>query len=239
MWTKRLPAWDMKSLQYRRLSPDDIEEWGRTICLAYRWLGEPRIHFIAEWQEGGREAFVRRSWELYDEADVVVGHNSRNFDTKHLQGEWELEGLGPSSPVKHFDTLLEARKHFNYEANHLDTLTNRFGIPAKTDKYRIEMAMAAVGGDEKARRRIERYNRGDVKASTGLYLRLRPWGSVNLGVFHEGDVARCPACSSTRLQRRGVAVTALGRYPRYQCQGCGKWSKGKKAEGPTVEVRSA
>lgn len=239
MRTKQLEAWDMKSLQYRRLTPDDIDTWGRTICLAYRWLGEARVHFIAEWQEGGRAAFLQNAWNVYDEADMVVGHNSINFDTKHLQGEWELEGLGPSSPVQEFDTLLVARKRFNFEANHLDTLTKRLGLASKTDKYRSATAWAAVDGDEKAQRRIQRYNIGDVKATTGLYLRLRPWGNSNLGVFIDGERQVCPACASPKVQRRGAAVTKLGRYPRFHCQSCGHWSKGKKALGPTTEGRPA
>jgi hypothetical protein len=229
----------MKSLQYRRLSPDDIEEWGRTICLAYRWFGEP-IQFIAEWQEGGREGFLRAAKDLLLEADVLVGHNSKGFDFAHLKGDLIMAGLGTVPEPKHFDTLLLARKHANWEANHLDTLTKRLGIPAKTDKYRIDVAMAAVSGDEKAQRRIERYNRGDVRASTGLYLKFRALGDINLGLFAE-DPSRpsCTACQSTKLQRRGVAVKNALRYPRFQCTRCGKWMTSKKAEGPSVEMRPA
>ena len=40
-WTKPLPVWDMKGLQNKYLSPDDIETWGRTICLASQWWGGP------------------------------------------------------------------------------------------------------------------------------------------------------------------------------------------------------
>lgn len=239
MWTKQLPVWDMRGLMNRRLTPGDIAEWGRTICMAYRTLGKP-VQFTAEWHDGGREAFIRQTWDVFNEADVIVGHNSKAFDTKHLQGEWALLGLGPASPVKHFDTLVEARKHFNFEANHLDTLTKRFGIVAKNDKYRIDTAMAAVGGDVKAQKRIERYNRGDVRASTGLYLYLRAWGNVNLGLYRDDDRPVCPACESPRMQRRGYAVKQALKYPQYQCQACGKWMTSKKAVSTaSVEMRPA
>ena len=239
MRTKQLEAWDMKSLQYRRLTPNDIESWGRTICLAYQWLGERKVNFIAEWQEGGRDAFLKKAHEILSEADLVVGHNSIQFDVPHLQGEFALEGLGEPAPFKQFDTLLTARKKFNYEANHLDTLTRRFGLSHKTDKYSSKVAWAAVEGDEKAQRRIQRYNEGDVRATTALYLYLRPWGSYNLGTFVDGadDKLVCPICTSTKLQRRGERASSLGRYPQYQCQSCGKWSKGKRLLSPTVEVR--
>lgn len=242
MWTKRLPVWDMKGLMNRRLSPDDVDEWGRTICLAYQWADERVVHFIAEWDEGGRGGFLTAARDLYDEADVVVGHNSIGFDTKHLQGEWALEGLTPPSPVKEIDTLQLARRFFNFEANHLNTLTQRFCLPHKTDKYSVSMAMGAVGGDEKAQKRIASYNRGDVRATTALYRYLRNRSNVNLNLFADDpSVVACPKCGSKRLQRRGFAVKAALRYPKFQCQSCGGWSTSKTAikEAGSVEMRPA
>ena len=239
MRTKPLEAWSMKDLQYRRLRPEDIDTWGRTICLAYQWLGERKVHFIAEWQEGGRKAFLETARDLLSEADVVVGHNSKGFDVPHLQGEFMLEGIAQPAPFKQFDTLLTARSKANFEANHLDTLTRRFGLPHKSDKYSSKVAFAACEGDEKMQRKLQRYNENDVRATTALYLYLRPWGNVNLNVFFDDadGVLRCPACQGTKVQRRGVATTALGKYPRVQCQSCGKWGKLKKLLAPTVEVR--
>lgn len=238
MWTKRLPAWDMRSLMSRRLTPDDVDEWGRTICLAYRVRGERQIHFLAEWQEGGRPAFLRAAWDVYDGADVIVGHNIQDFDTPHLQGEWMLEFGYLPSPVKHIDTLKLARKHANYEANHLDTLDKRFGHGGKTDKYRIGTAMDAVNGDVKAQRKLERYNQGDIRATERVLKRLLPLSNVNLGLYETDDIPRCPACGSTELESRGYAYTAISAFPRYRCKKCGKWSKGKKSEY-VVEVRPA
>lgn len=240
MRTKSLPVWDMKGLTYRRLTPGDIERWGRTICLAYRWVGERRTHFLAEWQEGGRHAFLTAARDLLDEANVVVGHNSKGFDVPHLQGEFVLEGITPPSPFDHFDTLLTMRKTGNLEANHLDTLDKRFGFSGKTDKYRIEVAEAAASGDEKMQRKIERYNRGDIAATLRVYDRLRPWGNTaNLGKFND-DPTRpvCPACGGRQLQRRGFAVKTALRYPRYQCTDCGKWMTSKTSvRGTSVEMR--
>lgn len=239
MRTKSLAAWDLKSLQYRRLSPDDIERWGRTICLAYRWVGEKRTHFIAEWQDGGRIGFLERARDLLDEADVLIGHNSKGFDYPHLIGEMILENLRLPSPVKHFDTLLLMRKHGNLEANHLDTLDKRFGFSGKTDKYRIEMAEAAAAGDEKMQRKIASYNRGDIAATLRVRERLLGLSEINLGLYAD-DPSRpaCSACESTNIQRRGVAVKQALRYPRWHCQDCGKWMTSRSAlAGGAVEMR--
>ena len=242
MRTKNLAVWDMKGLTYRRLNPGDIERWGRTICLAYRWLGGGKTEFIAEWQEGGRLGFLEAARDLLDEADIVVGHNSTGFDVPHLEGEFILENLTPPSPFKQFDTLLTMRKHGNLEANHLDTLDKRFGFSGKTDKYRIDVAEAAAAGDEKMQRKIERYNKGDIAATTRVFLRLRPWGNLNVGLFVEDPTDPvCPACGGKRLQRRGYSVKSALRYPRFQCQatGCGRWSTSRKAAAGSVEMRPA
>lgn len=239
--TKNLAAWDFKSLQYRRLTPDDVERWGRTICLAYQWYGEKRVGFIAEWQDGGRKGFLEGARDLLDQADVVVGHNSTGFDVPHLKGEFILEGLTPPSPFKEFDTLLTMRRNGNLEANHLDTLDKRFGYTGKTDKYRIDVAEGAVAGDVKLQRRIERYNKGDIAATRRVFERLRPYGNLNLGLFADDPTAPvCSACEGSNLHRRGYAVKTALRYPKYQCQDCGKWSTSKTAvKGLSVEMRPA
>lgn len=241
MRTKDLPVWDMKGLQYRRLVPDDIARWDRTVCLAYRWKGERRIGFIAEWLPGGRDEFLRRAHELIDEADLLVGHNSKGFDYPHLLGDFTMAGLSRPSPVKHFDTLLTARSNANWPANHLDTLDKRFGNHGKTDKYRVEMAEAAVDGDERQQRLIERYNKGDIRATDRVAKVLLPHATgFNLGLYEDDPTAPvCPRCQSSRLQRRGYLVKQALRYPRFQCQSCGGWSTSRSSVPGPVEMRPA
>lgn len=239
MWTKPLPVWDMAGLKNHYLTSDEIESWGRTICMAYRWQGEKEMHFISEWGDG-RGEFLDKAWDVYDEADVVVGHNVQDFDSLHLNGDWIIAGRTLPSPVQYVDTLKLARKGANWEANHLDTLDKRFGHRGKTDKYRIQMAMDAVNGDVRAQKKIQRYNEGDIRASERVYERLRPLSKVNVGAFVDSDVPACPACGGTELERRGYSYTAAGAYPRFHCKNkrCGKWSKGRKSEY-LVELRPA
>ena len=236
-WTKPLPIWDMKALKYKYLGPNDIQSWSRTFCHAYQWLDDRTVSSMAEWEEGGRIGFLERTAALLNEADVIVGHNMRDFDLPHLLGEFILEDLPAVAEPKVFDTLRVMQRKGNLENNQLDTLAKRFGFSGKTDKYRIDLAMKAVGGDVKAQERIIRYAKGDIRATKKVYLRERPHGRVNLGVFVDDEQVVCPHCAGTKVQRRGYAVTTLGRYPRFQCQGCGGWSKGKKALRATTELR--
>ncbi len=78
---ERLPGtayvWEPKT---RYVAPRNFLEWPRLLCFAARWYGDKRVVFEAEWRKGGREQMVKRAWELYDEADIVVTYNGRRFD---------------------------------------------------------------------------------------------------------------------------------------------------------------
>lgn len=237
--------WDLngwKDLIRRRISFEEVQEWPRTICLAWRQLGKTKVEFAAEWQEDGYEGMLRRAWDAYDKADIIVGHNVRAFDTKHLNTGWRDLGLGQPSPFKTVDTLTQARAVFGDESKQLVALTSRLGIPTKTDKYDVKTARAAVAGDVKAQRKLAAYNKGDIIASEELYLATRTWmkSHPNMGLYMDGDVKRCGRCGNAELQRRGFAYTDESKFQQYACvgdKGCGAWMRGKQAIART-EVRS-
>lgn len=230
--------WDLsqhKHLLGRRINPDEVREWPRTICLAWRWLGQKPVHFSAEWQSHGYEGMLRDAWDVYDQADLIVGHNVAAFDTKHLRTGWRDLGLTPPSPFKPVDTLTHARRLFGDESMQLVALTTRLEIASKTDKYDVKTARAAVAGDVKAQRKLAAYNKGDIIASEELYLRLRPWmqGHPHVGLYGLDDSDCCGKCGNrVALERRGFAYTPLGKFQQYQCKpekgGCGGWSRGKR-----------
>lgn len=226
--------WDLSQWKRtigRRINPDEVLSYPRTICLAWRQLGQKRVEFAAEWQDGGHDEMLAAAWRVYNDADAIVGHNAAAFDTKHLNTGWRDLGLPPPAPFKVIDTLSAARKVFGDESKTLNSLCKRLEIPAKTDKYDPEVAKAAVAGDTRAQRKLAAYNKGDIIASEALYLRLRPWipGHPHQGLYMDTDVSVCSRCGSEDLQRRGYAVTNLGKYRRFQCMACGAWSRGKRA----------
>jgi predicted RNA-binding Zn-ribbon protein involved in translation (DUF1610 family) len=70
-----------------------------------------------------------------------------------------------------------------------------------------------------------------------LYNSLRPWirNHPNHNLFADDHV--CPNCGSTRLQKRGTAISSTGTYQRYQCSACGTWSQSTKSIKSSVEVK--
>jgi hypothetical protein len=231
-----VPFWTLGDYKNRRIHADHVTDWPRTICAAWRWYGDKRVHFASEWGEGGRDAMLRTIWDAYDNADIVVGHNVGPFDTKKLRSEWKLAGLPAPSTHKTVDTLAVARAQFGFESNTLDSLCKRFGLGGKTDKYDAQVASAAVAGDKAAQRKLRLYNCGDVEQTEALYDALRGWipNHPHVGVF--GKELRCNQCGSdqlTRLQSTYQAVVL--DYPAYRCDNCsslirGQWEKARRAD---------
>ena len=217
--------WDLNAWKHTlsyRLPADSVVEWPRTICVAWRWYGQNRIHFASEWGDG-HQGMIETVWEVFDRAQIVVGHNSRGFDEKKLKTDWRDYGLLKPSPWKSVDTLTIARREFGDESNTLDALCRRAGIPHKTDKYDVTTARAAVAGDKRAQRKLRLYNMGDIDASTALYDRFRPWDSTHPHsvVPNADDRPTCHACWGDDLEPNGTTLARQITYRLYRCRGCG------------------
>jgi hypothetical protein len=225
---ERLPGvftadfWDLNAFKGRRIHPDTVVEWPRTICVAWRWYGDKSTSFVSEWADG-REAMLRATWEAWDQADVVYGHNVDRFDGRKLNTEWRDLGLPAPRPPKFVDTLKEARKVFGDESFTLAALTQRLGIDTKTDKYSIQMARDAVAGDKTAQRKLKSYNIGDIAASEALVDRLRGWipsHPHNL-MGTADDRPTCNQCWGDNLVRNGTKLAQQISYTLYRCGDCG------------------
>ena len=83
---------------------------------------------------------------------------------------------------------------------------------------------------------MEKYNRQDVVLLEPLYKKLLPWipNHINAGLFTTKLKPVCPTCGSSHLQSRGETKSKTLTYNRYQCQGCGTWSRTKKSTTATT-----
>lgn len=200
-------------------------EMPRTICWSARWYNNPNPMFGAEWEKGGHQRMLSRIWELYDEADVVVGYNQINFDNKHLRGEWFEAGLQTPSPWKDVDLLKVVRRQFGWEFKSLDAVTKRLGAGGKRLHYDADMAYDAIAGDKEAQETLKEYNLGDIELTEWLYDRLRGWIPNHPQV---GDFSHCcENCGGTNLElQESTYVAVMIDYELWRCADCGKYHKG-------------
>ena len=218
-----IPFWDLGDYRNRRIHPDTVTAWPRTVCAASKWYGEPSsVQFVAEWKRGGYEKMMDKLWHRLDKAQIVVGHNWVKFDDKKLNSAFLELGWPAPSPYKIVDTLKVAWGVFGFESNTLDALTKRLGIQSKTGHYSADTANAAVAGDKAARAEIETYNIGDIVATEGLYDYLRPWIKNHPhNANGSTDKPVCNRCWEGNFRRQGVVLATVISYTGYRCSLCG------------------
>lgn len=75
---------------------------------------------------------------------------------------------------------------------------------------------------------IVNHCRRDVLVLEEAYLRLRPLVLDHPSRGLVDGRGGCGVCGKSHLIKRGFHITRTRRYQRYQCTGCGAWSKGLK-----------
>lgn len=206
-----------------------IEEDPRMICLAAKWLGSPKkdIEFYSEWGDG-RTGMFEQVWRLMDEADAIIGYNSRGFDVKWMRAELAVEGFNPPSPHKDIDLFTAVKNQFRFPSNKLDYISQRFGLGSKTEHEGWKLWADVIDGCPKAQAKMEKYNRQDVVLTEKLHDYMLPWipNYPNVALYaHGGLVAGCRKCGHFNFQKRGPVTTATGIYQRVLCLDCGSWSR--------------
>jgi hypothetical protein len=225
--------WELK--QHSWLQPNQIVEKPRTICFAYKWLGEDKTYFHAEWDRGGHQAMIEKAHKVFDEADYIVGWNSKGFDCPHLRTAMAELEMRPPSPHKDIDLMLTAKRNFKYMSNRLNYVAQQLGCGVKLetgggDLWR-KLRYAAGQELSDARRLMQEYNMADVDLTERVFFKMLPWvQGLNLAAFQQDSAFICCSnCSSLAIQWRGVQVSATRTYRRFQCQDCGKWGREVKS----------
>ena len=214
------------------------KEW-HIISLAYKWLDEKAVYVkglsdYPRYQVDPEDDLdlVGLAHSLFCEADIVIGHNSKAFDTKKAQARMLLQGFDPPSPFKEIDTLKVARRHFAFTSNSLNDLCQSIGIGKKAETGGFDTWLGCMRGDKKSWAQMKKYNAYDVTLLEQLYIRFQPWitGHPNVATI-SGRPDVCPKCGSGfGMIRRGYTSTSVSRRVSYQCKGCGGYSSGRKTE---------
>lgn len=211
-------------------------DW-HVLSWAAKWLDDPPSAIMYRDQRDAKSiendaAILKSLWKLLDEADIVVTQNGRAFDEKKLNARFIMNGFQPPSPFKHIDTKLLAQKKFGFTSNKLEYMTDKLCKKYKKQKHRkyagFELWKECLAGNRDAWNHMERYNKYDVLSLEELYRKLSPWdSSVNFSLYSDRTEHTC-SCGSHDVQRRGIVYTRVGKYRRYQCNKCGRWTRSRE-----------
>jgi DNA polymerase elongation subunit (family B) len=232
---ERLPnvvdEWNLRRRGSSYTSSAQVHEYARTCCFAAKWHDKSRVEFYSEFHNGTEEMWTQAQ-RLLDEADIVVGYNSDNFDLPHLRTGIRLAGLPSASPFVSVDLYKVARKALKLESYKLDDVARVLGVGQKLAHEGHMLWRKVREGDSKAWARFRRYNKQDVVVTEGAFDRLLP--DIKLPAVHLWDseipeeICRKPTCGGVR-QRRGYKVTGVSLYHQYWCPKCDSWGRGGKA----------
>ena len=209
-----------------------FEKQSYMLTFSYKWLDEKkaRVASLPDYKDYKKDktndkALCLDLWRLFDEADVVVGHNSESFDIKKANARFVQHGFPPPKPFKSVDTLKISRRYFKFESNKLDDLGQSLGVGRKIVHTGWDLWLGCAVRDEKsAWDKMAEYNKQDVLLLERVYLKLRPWmiNHPNFNLYAETENF-CPACGG-KLERRGYRFNRTTKYQQFKCLDCGSWS---------------
>ena len=186
------------------VSLSQLIDTSKVICFAAKWVGDKKVIFHSN-QEDTHKKMIKKAWDLFNEADAVIGYNSKNFDCKILNKEFILSGFPPPAPYKHIDLLQTMKNKFKFMSNKLDHVSQELGIGKKTSHQGFELWQACMNNDSKAWKLMKKYNINDVKLT------------------EESMV--CPNCGSHNVTKNGTYKSPTRAYQKYVCNDCFAHSK--------------
>jgi uncharacterized protein YprB with RNaseH-like and TPR domain len=171
---------------------------------------------------------VKRLREIFQDVDILIGHNSKRFDTKKLNARLMYHGLEPlPSGIIQLDTLTEIKKIAAFSSNRLDYLGKHLTNGGKKETSK-GLWLRVLKGDKKAVEEMLVYNKQDVQVLEDVYLKIRPYikQHPHIGVLHgENRQHSCQRCGSTNLKGNRERFTAAGvKKIQKQCGDCHGYS---------------
>lgn len=217
------------------------EEW-YILSFAYKWLGEDKTYVCSlpdyklyKKDPKNDKELMRELWTLFNEADIVIGHNSNAHDDKKSNARFIQHGFMPPKPYQTIDTLKIARKYFKFDSNKLDRLGQYFNLGRKVSHEGFSLWLGCMSGNKKAWKKMCEYNKQDVVLLEKIYLKMLPYmtNHPSMATLQESATG-CPNCGSEKIQKRGYVLTKgqgkVIKRQRHQCQNCSSWFPGKRLD---------
>ena len=206
------------------ISLSQLIDTSKVICFAAKWVGDKKVIFHSN-QEDTHKKMIKKAWDLFNEADAVIGYNSKNFDCKILNKEFILSGFPPPAPYKHIDLLQTMKNKFKFMSNKLDHVSQELGIGKKTSHQGFELWQACMNNDSKAWKLMKKYNINDVKLTEELYDKVKGWVKTTFNFNEHSESMVCPNCGSHNVTKNGTYKSPTRAYQKYVCNDCFAHSK--------------
>jgi hypothetical protein len=206
---------------------NQIQQDWQIIAWCAKWYGKKKLFYKDQRKNKNLndKEVLKQIWDLMNEADIIVGQNSKKFDVKKLNARFIFNGFKPPSSYRQFDTFVEGKRLFGFTSYKLEYMSEHLDTKYKKLKHKKfpghELWSECLKGNQQAWNEMEKYNKHDVLALEEVYKKFLPWSpSTNVNLFHDGDHTVC-TCGSNKFSKNGFFYAATGRYQRYACSNCG------------------
>ena len=188
----------------------------RIITVAWKWYGENKVYDL-EWDENQDDrTLMEKFLKVYNDADVVIGFNNKNFDDRFVNARALKHNLFVNTHLRSFDIMKQAKRLFRLPSYAMNYIAAYTGVATKYNHSGIEMwEKIQYGEAEEARKALDEmihYNRQDITVTEEVYVRLRKYMGVatHLGVLQGEEKWTCPNCGSKNVELFKKTVTPAG-----------------------------
>ena len=215
---------------------NQIENEWFLLSYSAKWLGSDEVMY--EDMEGivsteDDTHLMDSLWKLFDEADILIGQNSKAFDVKKMNARWIMNGYQPPSPYKQIDTLDIAKRNFAFTSRKLAYMTDKICENKKLSHQKFagfELWKQCMLDNPEAWIEMKSYNIADVVSLEELYLKMAAWDNkhVNFNLYHSDTTEHICRCGSRAVVESGFAYTGVSKFQQYRCLDCGASTRGRK-----------
>lgn len=213
----------------------EVIEYEQILSIAWKWHGENKIHVVGQDDFKRYKPGVLNDKDLIsffvpiiEQADIVVGHNSDNFDNRVLNTRLLAHGFKPIPPFKSFDTKKIAKSKFHLPSNKLDDIADFLGIERKLAHTGKNMWLGCEQGNEKDWKMMKDYNKRDILILDKVLDKIIPFMKFTNEFTENGIKCPNPTCGSTHMTKSKRRMCATGFKQQYQCQKCGSYKTDTK-----------
>lgn len=184
-----------------------------------KWHGDDRVIYedVRNQEDiNNDECLLDGIWDLLNQADFVVGQNSKRFDVKKINARLILNGFPKPSAFRQIDTLEIAKREFGFTSNKLEYLTDKLCSRHKKKSHAKypghKLWSECLKGNLEAWEEMKEYNVEDVLSLEELYSVLSSWDS-KLPNF---DVYVDEILDMSVWKEDGYHYTNFGKYKKYR-----------------------
>lgn len=198
---------------------NQIEMDWSILSFCAKWKGDDEIIYMDTRNQddiNDDTTLLDSLWRLLNEADFVVGQNSKRFDVKKINARFILNGLPKPSTFRQIDTLEIAKRQFGFTSNKLEYMTDKLCTVYKKlthGKFPGHKLWAeCMKGNMEAWEEMEEYNVNDVLSLEELYDILSSWDDKlpNFDVYVDGIL------DMTEWEKDGFHYSNLGKFQKYR-----------------------